>query len=599
MQSCSDLFDDKRLVTMLGTRTKQVYAYGKRGHRIVNVSDTRNGGATKTSEDVSNELHEEPRIPPKKLIGSDKLSSKSHKAKASLAPCSSSESEVQPRQKKLGPKKARNVIESTEEESSTEEGPSRKPLSVVSSNVRVTHEKDKKAESAGAKKKKPVSIGKGTPQKQKSAARSLKPASPLVDVEITVLDDRGKPVRREQRVSRPDVQMNSKISLPSVSSTASHRPTKLTGKSKQDAIVLSDDTDSDAYVPPIRTRTKAPQPRKNRVVVTSDEDSELEVDQPRTLPRLSFTSSPSSPQPRRRPPTKQRTNAIVSSPESPEVEVVPQPVPKLPKPSVPPSRPVHQTFRLPQHNAIHFSPLARRDIRRNSRVPTPCRSRAFPSRLSALPLPSSPTTSIDSDDADLSVDFSQLALSSTALRGITKGISSISDEHELPPPTYLRPLLEACTQTTPYEFSAFIEMFPFDPIVQTSHGGVGISPVPVKKSSKATAAFQKIGEASFSEVFGIGDVVLKVIPLRDEDIAGTIHADEDLPDPSDAQDVLREIIVTRAMGEMCEGFVQLLRTYVVRGKYPSVLLNLWDEYDKRKGSESVRPGTYCQLYVCA
>ena len=133
-------------------------------------------------------------------------------------------------------------------------------------------------------------------------------------------------------------------------------------------------------------------------------------------------------------------------------------------------------------------------------------------------------------------------------------------------------------------------MFPFDPIVQTSHGGVGISPVPTKKSSKAAAAFQKIGEASFSEVFGIGDVVLKVIPLRDEEAAGIIRADEDLPDPSDAKDVLREIIVTRAMGEMCEGFVQLLRTYVVRGKYPSVLLNLWDEYDKRKGSESVRPG---------
>ncbi|KAI0346874.1 hypothetical protein BDW22DRAFT_1321916 [Trametopsis cervina] len=50
---------------------------------------------------------------------------------------------------------------------------------------------------------------------------------------------------------------------------------------------------------------------------------------------------------------------------------------------------------------------------------------------------------------------------------------------------------------------------------------------------------------------------------------------------------------------MCEGFVQLLRTYVVRGKYPSVLLDLWDEYDERKGSESARPDGFgvSQLYA--
>ena len=38
------------------------------------------------------------------------------------------------------------------------------------------------------------------------------------------------------------------------------------------------------------------------------------------------------------------------------------------------------------------------------------------------------------------------------------------------------------------------------------------------------------------------------------------------------------------------GFVKLLKNYVVRGRYPEVLLQLWDEYNERKGSESIRPG---------
>ncbi|TFY58992.1 hypothetical protein EVJ58_g6063 [Rhodofomes roseus] len=96
---------------------------------------------------------------------------------------------------------------------------------------------------------------------------------------------------------------------------------------------------------------------------------------------------------------------------------------------------------------------------------------------------------------------------------------------------------------------------------------------------------RKIGEALYSEVFGIGDVVLRVIPLRDEE--QTSSRDDDgleSPAPSDAKDVLKEIIVTRAMGEICPGFVKLLRMYVVRGTYPLLLLVLWDNYNERKGN---------------
>ena len=123
-------------------------------------------------------------------------------------------------------------------------------------------------------------------------------------------------------------------------------------------------------------------------------------------------------------------------------------------------------------------------------------------------------------------------------------------------------------------------MFPFDPIVREEREG----------GPSGLAKFQKIGEACYSEVFGIGDVVLKIIHLRDETRNGPLAGGADSPEVSEAKDVLKEIIVTRAMGECCVGFTELLRAYIVRGKYPSLLLDLWDDYDERKGSESVRPG---------
>ncbi len=146
------------------------------------------------------------------------------------------------------------------------------------------------------------------------------------------------------------------------------------------------------------------------------------------------------------------------------------------------------------------------------------------------------------------------------------------------------PLLRECQQenTGPYEFSAFIEAFPMDPVVRTMTSEV---------------KFKKIGEASFSEVFGIGDVVLKIIPLRDERAPPSEGADDvDGPPPSDANDVSKEMIVTRAMGSVSEGFVELLKTYIVRGRYPELLLDLWDEYLAQNGSESVRPGM--KLLLC-
>jgi serine/threonine-protein kinase haspin len=167
-------------------------------------------------------------------------------------------------------------------------------------------------------------------------------------------------------------------------------------------------------------------------------------------------------------------------------------------------------------------------------------------------------------DLDLSLDFADLTFSSTPIATHT-----VNDQ-----PPHLIPLLDECGQDAPIEFSAFIEAFPVHPIVKSSYSG--------------RAEFQKIGEASYSEVFGIGDVVLKIIPIRNEECLDKIDAE--MPAPSDAKDILKEVLVTRALGETCNGFVNLLKTYVVRGKYPSLLLDLWDEYNQTKGSESVRPG---------
>ena len=72
--------------------------------------------------------------------------------------------------------------------------------------------------------------------------------------------------------------------------------------------------------------------------------------------------------------------------------------------------------------------------------------------------------------------------------------------------------------------------------------------------------FKKIGEASYSEVFGIGDVVLKVVPLilspADERLEGGTAF---WPEMSYGEDVLKEVAITKAVGTLHSGFVRLLR----------------------------------------
>ena len=384
----------------------------------------------------------------------------------------------------------------------------------------------------------------------------LKSSSPIVQMDIVTFDQSGRRVSQERRISRSDVQTNPVQQV----SRKMHTLDK-TILTRQPEIVLSESEDD---VPANRSLKAQPKP----IAISSDDDSEEESSIPSIQPRFAR-------RPLRAP--QFAHNVVISSPSS--TDSTPTQDRRVIHNAETPNFPIPQQYTPFEHviksqypviPSRHLEPAPSRS---KPRQLTPIRNRIGRSIAFRIP-PSPPSPSAITDlDLDLSLDLEDLTITDCA--------QDSSTTFEKPPPTYLQPLLQECSQTKPHEFSAFINTFPFDPITRSVHdeGSVNLS------------EFQKIGEASFSEVFGIGDVVLKVIPLRDESSHVTLNP-EDCPAPSDAKDVLNEIIVTRAMGETCDGFVKLLRTYIVRGKYPSLLLDLWDEYHERKGSESVRPGEF-------
>ena len=95
------------------------------------------------------------------------------------------------------------------------------------------------------------------------------------------------------------------------------------------------------------------------------------------------------------------------------------------------------------------------------------------------------------------------------------------------------------------DFSEFIASFIYDELHGKQAGRVSL---------------RKLGEASFSEVFVAGDLVLKIIPVQLDCEAGFDEVDDvDLPSSSTVAEVEREIKVTREMGSLHKGFVQLLK----------------------------------------
>ena len=446
-------------------------------------------------------------------------------------------------------------------------------------------------------------VNRGTPLKR---AVSLKPVSPVIDVEITVLDEDGKQVNVEKRTTKPAAQVNP-LKKKAVSKIKQRRHS---GQTADTAIELSDDDDDDEYQPPTR-RIHKPAAARRRVVSSSDDD-ESDVEAVVVASRSSrLPLSHESPLPRTGSLAKRAKDTIPSpsatleslQPSRSRSSLLPPaPKQKITEPAhpsavsrasiIPSSKSIDQPLKpLPQIQRAISSDHAAAG-RSKPRPLTPIRSRVG---FLHPPTPPSPTTSDDLDDS-LAFDFSEIE----HLVDNIKEFGALSEPawREAKQPAYLQPLLNECGQDAPHEFSAFIEMFPFDQIVQTSHNGVEVD-TGVTDSTRTRAAFRKIGEASYSEVFGIGDVVLKIIPLRNEEASKSRRQgvnDVECPAPSDAKDVLKEVIVTKAMGQMCTGFIELLRTYIVRGKYPSLLLDLWDEYHAKKGSESVRPGNTASFF---
>lgn len=507
------------VIFMLGARTKQVFAYGRRGHRVVNVVEKNQPDAFDSpakpvrNTAVPRQVQTEHSIylspsPPRHRV----------RAKPRRTHVSPAKSPLGPAKKKANVKLSDKPKKKTFISKLEEQTPVRQPLTPLRTNTN-------RASSPTDLPHLELTRKKVKPSVKASPRAALKPTSPVVTLDIILLDEGGKKLSQERRVSRTDVQVNPVVAAP-----------KAKGKEapQKPAIIPISDSDSDVEEVVATLAKKRDNRLRSVIVLSSDDDAP--------------------------PPPKRQIQpaTTIFKRQSSFVEVVVPPAPyKLPK--VPPKQPP-QTPLLPQQHGstLVFVPLAPPITK--VRQLTPIRrgeSRALFQRL--LSTPSTPT------DADLSLELEQLNLSDTIE---FKDPSSSQ-------PEYLLPLLSECSQTCPHEFSAFIETFPFDPIVQPAEDDRDVE-------------FRKIGEASFSEVFGIGDVVLKIIPLRDEE--RNITNDSETPAPSDANDVLKEVIVTQTMGEMCSGFVKLLRTYVVRGRYPSLLLDLWDKYNERKGSESVRPG---------
>ena len=537
---------------MQNSRTKQIKTYGKRAKRII---DAPSGTAIPSTEilsifedlpaaplwkNVAAKMKKRENQPPLKVL-SPKVVGLKKKRRLSpvLSPIGKNQSLKIPKGKRLTvvpfdcsathiTTKVQRVSTVRQSIPTSSLSPSRAPLSSVPLNVTAS----------------PAIMQQRRLTSGNKSLKSKRLLTPLVNVDIIVLDDNGHTISKERRVSKDNVDVNPINKIPTSRMVSGNH------KSVPSAIC---DSEEELESQTLR-RPKRHVARKKMVVSSDDENSEQEY---APTPKLGKPLLPSKPS---------RLIAEVHVPSPPYKILLPAVLPK-------------QMILPPQLTSLEASiPLPPSPIM-NATVPCDIPSPAFkPRRLTPIKArhnshsfrPSSPAAMTD---LDLSLDFSELNLD----------LESFATINDFQAPQYLKPLLTECHQETcgPHNFSTFIETFQYDPVLRSWDNKYSLD-----------MGFKKIGEASYSEVFGIGDVVLKIIPLRDE---LKINQNEEIegPAPTDAQDVRKEIIVTRAMGDVYGGFIKLLKTYVVKGRYPEVLLRLWDEYNEQKGSESIRPGQVC------
>lgn len=195
---------------------------------------------------------------------------------------------------------------------------------------------------------------------------------------------------------------------------------------------------------------------------------------------------------------------------------------------------------------------------------------------------SMPYEIVDPNVPTLNIQTQTLApqMASSTVTSITKSLSSFTIsavEHDVPMPSLMKlpvdadertavsPLLEISSQKAAYDFDTFMSGYPTENIPHHSDGRRMSSDI-------KNLTWRKIGEASFSEVFRVGEVVLKIVPLEYRDPNSTSVNQSDhiaidqrgrarpKPRPSTSlpQDVLREINATRIMGDVHSGFTGLL-----------------------------------------
>ncbi|GAB1519554.1 hypothetical protein RhiTH_002622 [Rhizoctonia solani] len=177
----------------------------------------------------------------------------------------------------------------------------------------------------------------------------------------------------------------------------------------------------------------------------------------------------------------------------------------------------------------------------------------------------------------------------TSAKNSTKSVSKARSQPEhasSPCSTGLRSLLQECSQSEPIDFGAFVATFSTDDV----HLRFPCTTAGPRRR------WQKIGEASYSEVFRLGGVVVKIVPLKMEHNGWN---GVDGPCVSEMADVQKEIAATRAMGEIQAGFIKLAKVYVAFGSYPQELLDLWDAYDREFKSESIRPDSFLRSQMFA
>ncbi|KAI8911733.1 hypothetical protein EDD86DRAFT_203123 [Gorgonomyces haynaldii] len=158
---------------------------------------------------------------------------------------------------------------------------------------------------------------------------------------------------------------------------------------------------------------------------------------------------------------------------------------------------------------------------------------------------------------------------SKSLSKIEKPLNKTAAQIDKKVDTHLDQLLKCCQQKQPQSFSKVFDVWPS----------------------------LKIGEASYSEVYLIDDeetpMAVKVIPLGGQDQLSIVQALQETKATLGAS----EIQANTQDGHF--NFVRLLKSKIVKEKYPQQLLDLWDQYNQENESENEDPRSLKdnQLYL--